>query len=172
MGPVDDARSREHEIEQINFAEERERLRLSGIESRRGVGMTPELTAFVADVAGRLPPRKLVPLFLHVDTRQEKAGLFGRKTHVVRVFEEVGKGWELATFAPETGSSEHSLVLSPDGRLFEARRTDAAFHRGLPKGGGLALVPTSEDVIALTPDLQSLFLDYLNSRTATRTQPA
>ncbi|WP_331773278.1 hypothetical protein [Embleya sp. NBC_00888] len=132
--------------------------------------MTPELATFVADVAGRLPTRKLVSLFLHIDTRKEKAGLFGRKTQLVRVFEEVGKGWELAMFAPETGYSEHSLVLSADGRLFEARRVDAAFHRGIPKGGGLTLVPTSEDVIALTPDLQSLFLDYLDSRTATRTQ--
>ncbi|MFE5332662.1 hypothetical protein ACFRCG_40410 [Embleya sp. NPDC056575] len=167
MGPVDDAPRQEHEIEEIEFAEERERLRLSGIESRRGVRMTPELAAFVADVAGRLPTRKLVSLFLHVDTRKEKAGLFGRRTHTVRVCEEVGKGWELATFAPETGSGEHRLVLSSDGLLFEARRVDAAFHRGIPKEGGLTLVPTSEDVIALTPDLRSLFSDYLNPRTAT-----
>ncbi|MEU0932478.1 hypothetical protein [Embleya sp. NPDC005971] len=131
--------------------------------------MTPELATFVADVAGRLPTRKLASLFLHVDTREEKAGLFGRKTQLVRVFEAVGQAWELATIAPETGNKEHSLVLSPDGRLFEASRVDAAFHRGIPKNGGLALVPTSEDVIALTPDLQSLLLAHLDSRTTTQT---
>ncbi|GCD93752.1 hypothetical protein [Embleya hyalina] len=169
MGPVEDARRREHEIEQTRVAEERERLGLWGIDARRGVRTTAELAAFLTDLAGQLPERKLVSLFLHVDTREQKAGLFGRRTESVRVFEAVGKGWELATLAAESGCGEHTLVLSPDGRLFEARRVDAASHRGLPKGGGLTLVPTSEDVIALTPDLRSLLLDHLDARTGTRT---
>ncbi|WP_439676780.1 hypothetical protein [Embleya sp. MST-111070] len=165
MGPVDDARRQGREIEQIRFAEERERLRHWGIDSRRGVQMAPELAAFAGDMAGRLSRRKLESLFLHVDTREERVGLFSGKRQLMRVFESVGKAWQLATFTPENGSNEHSAVLSPDGRLFEARRLDALFHRGILKGGGLALVPTRKHVVGLTPDLQSLLLDYLDSRT-------